>query len=239
MNRKKTAYHEWQDISEAINDDEAVIDFIHFRGYKATIDDNLINQGFTDESRYAAFIITDTLASVIFPATTNFEASFSLYRNSLKFGLRDDQSYGSFWQPIDPYLDGISKVYLSPDGIYHKLNPSVFYNPGENNYIADEFDILNITSGKDLLFREPKDFSRNAIIFGNPDFSRLEIAEQLQQLPGAENEARDISNILDVRRWRSETYYLEEATEERIKELNNPGIVHIATHGYFDDDPGK
>ena len=45
-----------------------------------------------------------------------------------------------------------------------------------------------------------------------------------------------MTGILDVRRWDTESFYFDNATEENVKKLNNPGVVHIATHGYFKDD---
>ena len=96
---------------------------------------------------------------------------------------------------------------------------------------------MNITSSKDFLAKETKEFVRDAKIFGNPNFKPLNIEEKLAQLPGAEREAQDIAKLLDIRKWKTESHYFVEATEDKVKSLNNPGVVHIATHGYFDDDP--
>ncbi len=237
--QEKSSYHKWNEISEVLQDSSVVIDIIHFREYRVEVIEEELIQGFTDVSKYAAFIIMpdNVLVPVRWPDEVDFEKSFSLYRNSLQFGLKDKTSYDSFWSPLDTFLNGTNKIFLAPDGVFHKLNPVVFFNQKNNTYLSDQYDILNVTSGKDLLSRTHNKLSRNAQIFGNPDFSNLSISEKLKQLPGAEREANDITEILDVRRWKSDTYYSSEATEEQIKSLSSPGIVHIATHGYFDDDP--
>lgn len=236
--QEKTSYHKWQEISNALGDSTVTLDIIQYRNYTVNIIDKEIKQGFEDKSHYAAFIIgqDSLLQSVKWPETADFEKGFAQYRNSLKFGVKDKSSYVTFWEPIDQYMAGVKKVYLANDGIYHKLNPGVFFNAAGNKYVADEYDIINITSGKDLLYREEKKFEKNAKIFGNPDFSNIPNFP-LTQLPGAEKEAQDITEILDVRRWKSDTYYFSDATEEQIKTLSSPGVIHLATHGYFDDDP--
>ncbi|MEQ9403969.1 MAG: CHAT domain-containing protein [Cyclobacteriaceae bacterium] len=236
--QEKTSYHKWQEISNSLPDSTVTLDIIQYRNYTVEVIDKKINQGFEDKSHYAAFIIgSDSLLQPVkWPEDADFEKGFAQYRNSLKFGVKDRASYKTFWEPIDQHMENVSKVYLAPDGIYHKLNPAVFFNSERNLYVSDEYDIVNITSGKDLLYREDKKLTREAKIFGNPDFSRIE-GFTLNQLPGAEKEAGDITEILDVRKWKSETFYFSAATEEQVKTLSNPGIIHLATHGYFDDDP--
>lgn len=236
--QEKSSYHKWQEISNVLPDSTVTLDIIQYRNYTVEVKDQEILQGFEDKSHYAAFIIgkDSLLQPVKWREEVDFEKGFSQYRNSLKFGVKDRASYTTFWEPIDQYLRNVNKVYLAPDGIYHKLNPAVFFNASLNKYVSDEYDIINITSGKDLLYVSEMKLVKNAQIFGNPDFSRVQ-GFDLKQLPGAEKEASDITEILDVRRWKSQTYYFSDATEEQIKTIGSPGVIHLATHGYFDDDP--
>jgi CHAT domain-containing protein len=238
--QEKSAYHTWEEISNALPDSTAMIDIIQFRDYNVSIANDDIAQGFTDKSHYVAFIIkpNGVLESASWPSDSDFEKSFNLYRNSMQYGIKDMTSYGVFWEPIDEHLDEINKIYLSPDGIFHKLNPVVFFDTKHNEYLIDRYDILNVTSGKDLIYAQKKALKKNAIIFGNPDFTTLNLPTPLNQLPGAELEAKDITEILNVRKWSSDSYYYTNATEGQIKSLSNPGVIHIATHGYFNDDPG-
>ncbi|WP_370090433.1 CHAT domain-containing protein [Ekhidna sp.] len=235
--QEKATYHHWAEISNMLEDSTAMVDIIQYRNYKVEVIDEKIDQAFEDESHYVAFVVKKD--SVLLPvklAAIDFTKGFATYRNSLKFGVKDKISYGIFWEPIDKQLYDVNKLYLSSDGIFHKLNPVVFYNEVEDKYMSDKYDIINITSGKDLLYRDKKEFLRDAKIFGNPDFSRI-AGYSLKQLPGAEREANDITNILDVRRWSTETFYFTDATEDQVKSFANPGIIHIATHGYFIEDP--
>ncbi|MEM9327895.1 MAG: CHAT domain-containing tetratricopeptide repeat protein [Bacteroidota bacterium] len=236
--QEKSAYHTWREIAGSLEPGTATIDIVQYRNYGVKVVDEEIQQGFEDRSDYAAFIIKSdsTLTPVKWSQYEDFVKDFSRYRNSLEYGLPDSFSYVTFWSPLDKHLHDVQKIYFSPDGIFHKVNPSVFYDKNANLYVADKYDIINITSAKDLLYREERELKRDVKIFGNPDFSRIS-GYNLAQLPGAEKEAEEITNILDVRRWKTETHYFNEATEQRIKSLNNPGVVHIATHGYFEDDP--
>ncbi|MEO9870989.1 CHAT domain-containing protein [Ekhidna sp.] len=235
--QEKTTYHHWAEISNSLEDSTAMVDIIQYRDYKVAVVDAKIDQAFEDESHYVAFVIKrDSVLAPVKLAAIDFTKGFATYRNALKYGVKDKLSYGIFWEPIDRQLSDINKLYISPDGIYHKLNPVVFYNANANEYMSDKYDVINITSGKDLLYRNQRDLVTDAKIFGNPDFSQIE-GYNLKQLPGAEREASDISEILDVRRWKTDTYYFTDATEDQIKSFSNPGIIHIATHGYFIEDP--
>ncbi|XOV91692.1 MAG: CHAT domain-containing protein [Bacteroidota bacterium] len=237
----KSTYHTWEEISDVLKEGSAIVDIIQFRDYQISVKDEQLSQGFEDKSKYMAFIIKPNriLEPVKWSDYTDFDKGYNLYKNSLKFGIKDVSSYEVFWEPLSSHLQDISHIYLSPDGIYHKLNPIVFYDQSRDMYVMDEYDIVNITSGKDLLYQTESRFIRDAKIFGNPNFTKINTDFKLNQLPGAEQEASDISNILDVRKWKSETYYFDDATEETIKTMANPGVLHIATHGYFKDDPNN
>lgn len=54
-----------------------------------------------------------------------------------------------------------------------------------------------------------------------------------QDLPGTEVEVRNIHNLLKTKGWKSTMYVNENALEEVIKQVQNPAILHIATHGFF------
>lgn len=239
--QEKSTYHSWHEISAAMSPGSAMVDIIQFRQYSVEVADEKLNQGFEERARYAAFVIKpdSVLETATWPIWTDFDRGFALYRNALQFGVRDAQSYKTFWEPLDQHLQGVKTIYFSPDGIYHKLNPVIFFDEKRGMYLADEYNLIHITSGKDLLYSEESRFLRDAKIFGNPNFSKLSPENQQPQLPGAEREASDITAILDVRKWKSETYYYNDATEARIKSLNNPGVIHIATHGYFREDPNS
>lgn len=232
-------YHDWQEISSILDESTATVDIISYRNYTAKLEGNALIQGFEDHANYTAFIIKSdsVLKPVRLSQSLDLEKGFTRYRNAMKFGVKDQTSYAIFWKPIDEQLGNCTNVKFAPDGIYHKMNPSVYYDPSRDEFMMNLYDITNVTSAKDLLYYQSKELNLNAQIFGNPDFSPLELDFTLNQLPGAELEASAITEILDVRRWTTNTYYFSEATEERIKALANPGIIHLATHGYFDDDP--
>ena len=97
-----------------------------------------------------------------------------------------------------------------------------------------------------------------AVLFGFPDYSaphtgagtgttssthqapviasRDISGEVLTPLPGTGREVRSIGSILEEEGRPVRMYLREKAREEVVKELVRPGILHIATHGFFIDE---
>jgi CHAT domain-containing protein len=56
------------------------------------------------------------------------------------------------------------------------------------------------------------------------------------ELPGTKIEIEKISEILKSNGWTAKTHTGKDATEESVKSVRSPKILHIATHGEFDKD---
>ena len=78
--------------------------------------------------------------------------------------------------------------------------------------------------------------------FRKAEFSGLSLSREglpedirlgIKALPGTRKEVDLISNSLGKHKWKIEKYTGKEAIEEVIKAVDNPGILHIATHGKF------
>ncbi|MDW8347514.1 MAG: CHAT domain-containing tetratricopeptide repeat protein [Bacteroidia bacterium] len=167
------------------------------------------------------------------------------YRRCVTTKVQDLESYNAFWKPLREKLKGIKTVYFSPDGVYHQINLNTLQNPDTKKYVFDEMQIINVTNTKDILNKNTYTTKNNCLI-GNPKFD-LQIKTQqenekpkqertfegflegISQLEGAEKEVKKISEFLP----RATTVIGADATEEYVKSLKNPHILHIATHGYF------
>ncbi len=55
----------------------------------------------------------------------------------------------------------------------------------------------------------------------------------LGMLPGTKKEVELIDSLYASKEQSADVYLLEEAVENRIKEIKNPSTLHIATHGFF------
>lgn len=239
--QNELSFYTWRDLAQNLEDQSVLVEMIEFRNYLVKEGDFGAVQGFEDRSRYVAFVLEakgQELKRMRFSSSAELEDQFNFYRNSLKFGMSDAHSYEVFWKEIDGLLLGKKKVYYAPDGIFHKLNPAVFYDAAAGQYVADKYKLVYITSGKDFMQgRNAGNSSQpTAAIFGNPDFSKLNLPAPLNPLPEAEREADEITAILEKNKWQVTDYYFLDATEGNLKAREDPGILHLATHGYFDDD---
>ncbi|MCU0443864.1 MAG: CHAT domain-containing protein [Microscillaceae bacterium] len=237
----------WEDIQKLLAKDEAAIELIRFRKFE---------NGFTDQIQYAALIITpETRRSpqvVVLENGNELENKFlNNYQNAIKFNRKDRYSYQQYWQPIVKELKPTTtKVYLSPDGVYHKLNLESFLVEDET-YVIDQMSIRVITNVKDLLVAKKKPEKRKkrkgnqvvttkeALLLGDPTFYVKNSGDKVAPLPGTEVEINNIVELLknDTKyRWNLKVFTKKEANESIVKEMTNaPNIIHIATHGFFDD----
>jgi CHAT domain-containing protein len=232
------------------------------------------------ESVYYAYVIQkdDTIPQLVnlgsssgFDSIYNYYSNYTQERPSNKEFSYGDIVYGNicyqnFWSKLEPYLEGVSTIYFSPEGVYSKINPNVLYDSTSSSFLIDKYDIVYLSNVEDFvhqkeniqLYERPDDL--HAIIIGNPTFllgedevvlatnepqSRSINQDELDslqrgsfwgQLPGTKKEIDLISSNLKSKGWDVEVISGVDATETRVKSIEAPKILHIATHGFFFED---
>ncbi len=157
----------------------------------------------------------------------------------------------------------IQTVYFSSDGVYHQISLPTLRNPSSNKYLLEEQKIILLSSTRDLLeiSQEEAVLSKNyedfrAYLLGYPayqydnlsgdslqgkdrsanfsDIQRIVTARKnVTNLPGTKTEIENIGQILSKQNLKFTQLLEKEANEENLKMVNNPTVVHIATHGFF------
>lgn len=237
---EKKSYR-WKDVRKTLKAQEAAIEILRFRYYTTT---------FTDSIIYAALIVSNETSGnpdlVLLPNGQELEKKYiKYYRNTVKFMNEDNVSYDAFWKPIDDKLKNYTTLYLSCEGVYNQINVETLED-ATGKYLIDKYNIVLLSNTKDLPLTklyEKKKVQRtgaNTIaLVGNPQFYGLNSTlsqRSIVQLKGAEVEAREISDLYSSNKWKNNLLVSIQADEERVKVLESPRILHVATHGYFQPD---
>ncbi len=204
---------------------------------------------------YAAFIVEkNSLAPILLKINNSksFETNYiKEYGFKIENRKEDSLSYDRFWKQIAAKLTGISKVHLSPDGIYNEVNLYTLKNPITSKYVLDEVAISILPNLTYILNATKSNDKKTATLFGFPDYeydfskkkSLPPVTQQLAvnrfgfsdlpPLPGTKTEVENISSSLQNNKWIVDSYTKEEASEAQLKKVNSPKVLHIATHGFF------
>jgi len=166
---------------------------------------------------------------------------------------------GRVFHPLRVVLGKTRSVFLSPDGQL-SLVPFAALHDG-HQYLVDLHDFTYLTSGKDLLPRaRPVGPSQSVVVLADPDFhlpvqsspdmergqeERSAFLERFYstlradmatvpwtRLPGTRGEAEAIQRMFP----HAELLLGAEATKENLLRLSAPGVLHLATHGFFLED---
>ena len=255
-----------KEVAAALPKDGALVEFIAYTDRPLVARPDLPWPKHPSESRYLALVLLpdastraldlgpagpiDSAAARLRDALANRDASFEAVAREL---------HQRVFQPLLPMLGGRHRLFISPDGQL-SLVPFAALHDGQQ-FLIDTYDITYLTSGKDLLLR-PQDKRRpgSAVVFADPDFSapvaaspgkaaepaerspalerffttvRGEVAEQpWVPLPGTREEAEAIQRLIPQAR----LFLGPEANKEQLLRLSTPGVLHLATHGFFLDD---
>ena len=256
----------FNDIVSYLESDEAYLDIVNIQTY------NL--------DRYFAYVIKkgDSIPELVdlgsiasLDSIYRYYSDYTQKRPSNKvFGYGDEYygniCYKNFWSKLEPYLDGVSVTYFSPDGIYSKINPNVLFDSTSSSFLMDKYDIVYVSNVEDFVHQKEniKSYERpddlQAVLVGNPTFllgedevvfasidkqsrtinqdelDSLQRGASLSNLPGTQTEVDLISDNLKSKGWDVEVISGVDATETRVKSIEAPKILHIATHGFFFED---
>ncbi len=231
----------WKSVRDMLEKGEFATEIIRFRYF---------NVGFSDSIIYAALVIQPKSRSnpevVLLEHGRSMESKYiNYYRNCIKYQLEDTISYRVFWEPLKPLFSPGSKIFFSPDGVYNELNLESLKAP-RGKYVIEEENIDLISNSRDIfsaknLVAKGSDQRNVAFLLGDPQFYSNErkpgtVSETIAQLPGTREEVNEINKILKSSRWETNSYTGAEASEEVLKSVRNPRILHVATHGYFLED---
>ncbi len=237
---------DWKSVKAKLKEGEAAIEIARF---------DWKNQVFlSDSSYYAAYIIRhdSKFPEVVYlPSSANLLDTrfYRVYKNSIRLKIEDKTSYDQYWKPIKPKLQGVKKIYFSPDGIYHLINLPTLKNPETGQYLLDEIMVSQVTSTSEISDEESDKKFGQAVLIGRPQYAMkgapsLEAMTErsftknfrnanVTDLPGTEDEVKAITKQLQSQGTKVTQYLGAEATEDVIYELKGPNILHIATHGFW------
>ncbi|MGJ3235945.1 tetratricopeptide repeat protein [Marivirga sp.] len=170
----------WKKLQQNLAPNTGVIELVRVK--KSLKNDSII---------YAGLILTDTMEepeiAVLQEGRRIEKQYFNAYQNLIKFKLMDKISYENLWEWVDQKIpEGLDKLFISPDGIYNKININTLYSENLNQYLLEKENIRIITSARDLIkdrksegYAIPKMDEKelntpslpSLVLIGSPDFS--------------------------------------------------------------------
>jgi CHAT domain-containing protein len=247
----------WQDVQQQLKKGEVAVEMIRTEYYDKKWTDSVLYIALIVKPE------TKNHPEIVVLADGNAmeKRGITYYRNCIKFTQKDEFSYNKFWKPIRDKIGTAQKVYFSADGVYHQLNLLTLQNPETGKYVSEETNIQLVSNTKDLvLFSKPKQLQKNfkdyqLHLFGFPDYGTEEnntnkdrgtfaipldstqrffdASGSISKLPGTKTEVENIGNFAKTQNLKTFIYTNKQASEDNLKKLSNPDILHIATHGFF------
>ena len=168
--------------------------------------------------------------------------------------------YDRVWSNIDEQIaPSIKKIYYNPDGIYNAINVSTLYDKKNNLYLLEKYEIIipkNLLDNLNTIPISDIDSISSAVLVGFPNYSNISspLNSQIQDstrinlidyytnntrgvaaknLPGTKVEVEQINKFLIQKEIKTDVLMGNDASEQNIKNINSPKILHIATHGFF------
>lgn len=221
----------YRQVAAVLGEAEALVEFVRVQTY---------DKDFTADSRYATLVLTKAgdPKLIVLDNGNQLETRYAkFYRNAVQQKVEDQYSYDQFWARIEPALAGKKSVFISPDGVFNQINLNTLKKTG-GDYVLNRYDLFIIGNSKDLIALKNQKVSstkKDAFLLGFPDYGGTAVTA----LPGTKVEIESISKILKTSGFQVSSFMQKNATEGKLKTVNGPGLVHIATHGYFLKDAGQ
>jgi CHAT domain-containing protein/tetratricopeptide (TPR) repeat protein len=156
------------------------------------------------------------------------------------------------WEPIATQLPKNTKrLFICPDAKLNFLSFGTLLE-GDGSFAAERYPITYVGSARDLAREPSADTAKSLSVFAAPIFEAsveapdaekiitMRSAEagvfgtvNLPPLPGTKVEAEQLEVIAAGAGWDVKTTTGEEATESRVREAKSPGVLHLATHGFY------
>ncbi len=247
-------------IQQQIPKNSALVEIVRYRPFNPKATQNSEKFG---NPRYAVYILFpngEITAKDLGKAKT-IEASLELFRSDLSDSSSQNinnikqvkessrELDAKLMQPIRELLGNTKTILLSPDGALN-LIPFEALVDENNQYLVENYQITYLTSGRDLLRLKEKFASEQPpLILADPiynkegeEFALNPSTDQLRSSAFCETGTRNFSRLDGTEEEGKQVKQLfpqativtgSQATENVLKQVKRPEILHIATHGFF------
>ncbi|MEM6916626.1 MAG: CHAT domain-containing protein, partial [Verrucomicrobiota bacterium] len=166
------------------------------------------------------------------------------------------------WTPLAGALPEPGKrILLAPDGTLNFFSFATLLGEG-GRFAGEIWPMSYVTSGRDLLRESDSTRNKTIEIIANPDFQTPatdEVAGErerggdaavsmrgilgrigLSPLPGTKVEEEELRKLIGEEwDWEIRSHLELEATEVAVNAVESPGVLHLATHGFYLPRTGK
>ena len=157
------------------------------------------------------------------------------------------------WQPIAwQFPEGTRQVFLCPEAKLNFLSFSAL-DEGDGVFVAEKYSITYLGSSRDLARRPSDEKFKTLAIFANPAFDESGATSRttkdmvamrageadtfgaivLPPLPGTETEGKTLEATASKAGWQARSLTGSDATETSVRQTEKPGVLHLATHGFY------
>jgi CHAT domain-containing protein len=150
--------------------------------------------------------------------------------------------YALLVQPFQTELDRTATLYVAPDQTLCLIPFEILKtSPTGTAILSDTHTITRLDSARDFLFASDSPVGTRRLVIGNPEYDALSRdapalerrmtiqAGSVQPLPFSEFEALRVSQICQ-----GQCVIGSRAAKSILTSASDCGIIHIATHGFFD-----
>ncbi len=236
-----------EQVQRAIPDDVSLVELVAYRSYRA----GRPTPARWGERRYVAYVLGGGTVprSVDLGPAAALDGKVAACRLAFSDPRRDvrDASralYDSVLAPILALTGNARILLIAPDGELNLVPLSAAIDP-DGRLVIETRALHYLTSGRDLLRNPARPAGSEPVIIADPafdsgtsvsatngrrsvDFASIHFAG----LPGTRREAETLRRIIG----HAEMLLGGQATEQAIRAVHGPRILHLATHGFFLDD---
>lgn len=242
----------WKDVQTKLKANEAAIDFVSFRYFDKRWTDTILYAAFVlrpgwDKPKFVSLFREDQLLEIL-GNENNKSAINAIYEPANNVDTTQLNSlYKLIWQPMDSLLTGVSKVYISPSGLLHRISFSAIPIP-EGGRMMNRYEIQTMSNIRILAEQHSTDTTvKSFSLFGDIDYdkepaatvgsSNLEFTStdttsvftairslrsgKWDALSASANEVAAIQNIATSLKMPAIVYTKQNASEENFKRIGN------------------
>lgn len=233
-------------VQAAVPVDSVLVEFASYRAYDAA-------KNALGERRYVAYVLRreGQPGWVDLGAAEPIDRAVDALRKAARNPNRTDAGdlgravFDRVMAPVVAVVGDAERVVIAPDGALN-LVPFAALVDEKGKFLVERFELVLVTSGRDLLRIGQSSRSPGApVLVADPEFGsapdgmpvRSLVHEEgtvlgganFPALPGTADEVERIAKLLP----NAVVFTRERATEDAVKGVASPSLMHLATHGFF------